>query len=428
VAAVSVTGNESHGTQRADVTTVEHAILTSLQIPLLVRKLEACLPCSLPLLRRIQFSPRLHQPVSATARIFLAACREKAQGGDGDDDTTATWHPDSWLSDLTCPVDDARPWLAAYIDLAPAGQTQVWLFGSWEASPAYPLPSSLSPLANLALTESSEQFPQMHKMLLQSLFAYISRDLVPLRPEQPPDEWLMLEREGKYLSKPYSKFKVLFGTVGEKLWGGFDRASLTRTDAGYHKFVFRIPYSPKNEDKEIDEADTDSAIAAQNLGNGQHAASLASMDTTIGLVPQPFLPADYSFGAMQDSYLQTVLDRTPIPRTLATLRELVSLGIFHTSSSTPVGWGFLGRDASLSSLHTEPEHRGKGLAVALGAELLRRGSTKEEKDRAGGWFWGHADVSKHNEASLRVMDKLGGKPKWMVRWNECDIRVLISSG
>jgi hypothetical protein len=196
---------------------------------------------------------------------------------------------------------------------------------------------------------------------------------------------------------------------------------------------------------------------------------------------------------MHDHDLQTVLDRTPIPRTLGTLRQLVSVGLFHeesecgntsTSSSSrtaPVGWGFLGKDASLSSLHTEVEHRGKGLAVALGAELLRLqqeqqqqqqqqcvaavdsqreengagvvggggGATEEETENndnndnnddarmakttpsakststSMSW-WGHADVSQDNIASQRVMEKLGGRPAWKVMWTEMDMRMLLT--
>jgi hypothetical protein len=84
------------------------------------------------------------------------------------------------------------------------------------------------------------------------------------------------------------------------------------------------------------------------------------------------LPDGFRLGDMRTQDLQLVLDRSPIPRTLTTLKQLVSVGLFHGERETPVGWGFLGKDASISSLHTEAEFRGKGLAVLLTMELLKR--------------------------------------------------------
>ena len=98
-------------------------------------------------------------------------------------------------------------------------------------------------------------------------------------------------------------------------------------------------------------------------------------------------------------------------------------------------------------MHTEEEHRGKGLAVMLGWELLRRqhvitSSDEQEKEEGialGGdvnsagadsgeetFTWAHADVSKDNIPSRRVMEKLGGKPMWMVMWTEVDMAEMLA--
>lgn len=88
----------------------------------------------------------------------------------------------------------------------------------------------------------------------------------------------------------------------------------------------------------------------------------------------------------------------------------------------PVSWVFLGYDGSLMTLHVEPEHRGKGLAVQVGQEVMRSGmsadsnlfelggDTSEEK----GWVF--ADVMVDNVASRRVMEKMGGEVEWTLAW------------
>ncbi|ETI20329.1 hypothetical protein G647_08363 [Cladophialophora carrionii CBS 160.54] len=426
---------------------IQSRVLNEHQIALLGRKLELHLPYSIPLLRRIQFHLQ-QERASTTARIFVAAVR-------GDDSTITRsnpepesepepeldrpWDLDAWL--LETQSSDDTPWIAAHVDLVNAGQTQVWVFGSWEEQAELSRPPTEShPMHNRRLLRHQ-------LLLLRALFTYISRDLIPLLPTTPPEEWLCLARTGKYLSRPYSRDKVLFGSVSDKLWHLFPESARTRTDAGYWKYLFCRDFTSE----------------------------------------APPLPPGYRFGGMQDDDLQTVLDRTPIPRTLGTLRQLVSVGVFHEGNTVrvpvpipvpvpvpapgAVGWGFLGKDASLSSLHTEVEHRGRGLAVALGAELLRRhqrqeqqqqqqqqpppppppvvvhsqcgrgdnGSQEERRDEdenareamttststSTSW-WGHADVSQHNAASRRVMEKLGGRPAWMVMWTEVDMCVLLA--
>ncbi|KAJ9614510.1 hypothetical protein H2200_002647 [Cladophialophora chaetospira] len=397
---------------------IESGALSPEQIAPLLNKLGSHLPYSIPLVRRIQFY--LHHPISPTARIFVAAVVE-SRGGQGHvdglsdearDGTGDSGELDLWLLE---PQSRKHPWITAHVDLAFAGQTAVWVYGSWESDLEDPMPSSLADSMEALELTHAEPHPT-RKALMRVLFDYISVELIPLRPTSPSEEWLGLERTGKYLSKPYSRDKVLFGTVSEKLWALFPREARTRTDPDYWKYIFKVDSKPQ---RQVEGRDSN--------------------------VPVPSLPAGYSFGVMKDENLQMVLDRTPIPRTLNTLRQFVSVGLFHESSQIPIGWGFLGKDASLSSLHTEPEHRGKGLAVALGAELLRKQhittSSDDGQERGGreggeingqvkgegGFTWAHADVSKNNKASLRVMEKLGGKPTWMVMWTEVNMSEVLSA-
>ncbi|KAK5540663.1 hypothetical protein LTR23_006124 [Exophiala sp. CCFEE 6169] len=246
---------------------------------------------------------------------------------------------------------------------------------------------------------------------MHELFTYIYTVLVPAMPLEPSDEWLQLKRTGKTLTTPYSRNKVLFGTVGEKLWHLFPQEARARTDPGYLKYVF----SP--EEKEDAANPTAAAAAATTTDNNENK------------------------------------NISTIPRTLSTLRQYVSVGIFSSSDDDynhtnpnpnprgPVAWGFLGKDASISSLHTEPAHRGKGLAVCLARELLHR--QRQRQTRAASPFpedtstpkggtgmemgcWAHADVSQDNIPSRRVMEKLGGKPMWMVMWTELDLEKVMS--
>lgn len=94
----------------------------------------------------------------------------------------------------------------------------------------------------------------------------------------------------------------------------------------------------------------------------------------------------------------------------------------------PIAWAFLGLDGPLATLHVEPEHRGKGLALALSRETMRRGmdangtfgagrngiEDKELAGRVGEWV--HTEVASYNQASKRVMEKVGGEVRSAVMW------------
>jgi GNAT superfamily N-acetyltransferase len=99
----------------------------------------------------------------------------------------------------------------------------------------------------------------------------------------------------------------------------------------------------------------------------------------------------------------------------------------------PIAWGFLGVDGALATLHVEPEHRGKGLAILLSKAVMRRGMAADGIFGAGSiqsgetsaqekvGEWTHTDVAGYNQASRRVMEKIGGKVLTTVTWTVIEL-------
>lgn len=289
-----------------------------------------------------------------------------------------TPHAQIWLAGTTIADSVNRKWLAAHIDLTNPGQTQVWTFASWEngfadeENPAHAI-------------RASPQFG-LFKELFDRLFLYLKHDLIPQLDPSPPPGWLRLKAEGKILSEPFSTSKVLFGTIAESLWPFLAAHKVSREDRPYLKYI----------------------VASRRGATG------------------PEAPVGLHFASMDERHLQTIIDRTNIPRTLETLRQLPSIGLY-TVEGVPVAWGLLGKDSSLSSLHTEPEYRRKGLAVLVAKRLLVEQAKffhEEDTDQESGGVpsvYSHADVSDKNIASRKVMEKLGGEVMWRVAWIEIDL-------
>lgn len=161
------------------------------------------------------------------------------------------------------------------------------------------------------------------------------------------------------------------------------------------------------------------------------------------------LPEGYVFDRVRREELALTMKRTEIPKTEETLAQLGNIGIRYTDSaqqqSSPDGmdegeltaWAFIGVDGSLSSLHVEPEHRGKGLAKAVCRRLF--GMLAEDPMgtgfRAVGGMgkggegvgvnpelgWASSDVALENLESAGVARGLGGREGWRVRWVSVDL-------
>lgn len=117
-----------------------------------------------------------------------------------------------------------------------------------------------------------------------------------------------------------------------------------------------------------------------------------------------------------------------IPRQDSTLRQLPSLALYPKEKSDPISWAFLSPDASLASLHVEPEYRGRRLAKILAAKLFAErmnvfwdvgdwiGAEGKGVDR-----WAHADVAIDNGPSNGVCKGLNGESTWNVFWVRVDL-------
>lgn len=469
---------------------IRYGILSAQQVQLLKDRLEAELPYTLPLLRRLEFEN--DHPSGPDAKVFVATAVHPPSAPTSTSKSTSTdvhqhasqvttdednhaWL-DTWLQQQNppSPQSSSSPWLAAHIELANQGQTQVFLYSSWanpeagvfvsalqkegahrlDGSLVFGDPSTSTPTSTSSSSSSSSSAStiptstSIHPYLMSTLFSYIYHVLVPLLPATPSDDWLELKRTGKYLSTPYDRAKVLFGSVHESIWPYFDPSAITRTDSGYWKYVFEVP-------RPWSSSSLSSAATTQKQQQQQQ--QHPHQDQI------PILPPDYRIGDLDTSHLQLALDRTPIPRTLTMLGKFVSAGIFYRDElNAPVAWGFLAKDSSISSLHTEDQHRGRGLAGHVARELLRRAVVKDEqrsnqgrdRGRGRGWgngpatgtgtgtetdehtrrnnsrvhhiyYYGHADVSESNVGSRSVMEKLGGVPTWKTAWTEINLRQVL---
>ena len=128
--------------------------------------------------------------------------------------------------------------------------------------------------------------------------------------------------------------------------------------------------------------------------------------------------------------------KTAIPRKARTMKLLPSVAVRRgvVEDGSIIAWGFLGPDGSLTTLHTEPEFRGKGLAKKVAWKLFGLlkshngdGSAEVEGQEAGfvgvrkGQEWNHSDISGPNPASEGVAKGLGGREGWECFWCWVDL-------
>ncbi|KAJ5210519.1 Acyl-CoA N-acyltransferase [Penicillium cf. griseofulvum] len=275
------------------------------------------------------------------------------------------------------------------------------------------LPSYLSYLAKSAQAKSAETGTT--PVLMSSIPNSTNRtanNTVTLIPAPDPQAFLigslhtglfsLLQRSGSYtLSNPIPNIRV----------HRFD-------DPPYYKYFFRrSEFGP----------DTESGKSA----------NLPFMD--------PPLPSGYRFHDREgrvgvlSKHLDLVQSRTHIPRPRTQLSMMPGMAVYFDSGSSdademPIAWGFLGVDGALATLHVEPEHRGRGLAVPLSKAIMRRGMSVDGVFGAGGvnsddsqtrervGAWAHTEVAGYNKASRRVMEKIGGQVLTTVTWTVIELQ------
>ncbi|KAJ9486221.1 hypothetical protein VN97_g7120 [Penicillium thymicola] len=156
------------------------------------------------------------------------------------------------------------------------------------------------------------------------------------------------------------------------------------------------------------------------------------------------LPPGYRFHDREgregvlSKHLDLVQSRTHIPRPRTQLSKIPGMAVYLDSTPSdademPIAWGFLGVDGALVTLHVEPEHRGRGLAVPLSKAIMRRGMAvdgvfgagsvnseySQTRERVGAWA--HTEVAGYNNASRRVMEKIGGQVLTTVTWTVIEL-------
>ncbi|KAI0600243.1 hypothetical protein F4775DRAFT_76952 [Biscogniauxia sp. FL1348] len=324
--------------------------------------LTAHLPHSLPLLRRLQFT-RFPGGITPHARILVATTPSSTSSSSSSPPPTTTTsaaeEEEEEASEQNPVTQEGQAFAAAYVDLSRGPETQVWLYSSLEHSPASP---SASPSDAIAISCATE--------LLRAVKRW--RD----------------GRGGAARGPDDHHDTVMLGTLSERLRRALDTGLLVFPYAEvYDKWLFRVPDLPDPADGHARVADR---LAARGGGG-------------------------WSWDAVRPRDIPLVLSRTHVPRKERTVKLLPSTAIY-LDDGTPIAWSFLGPDSSLSSLHCEKPYRGKGLAKAVAAKLLRD-HLKDYGDEEYGW----ADVAPDNPQSQGVCKSLGGKIGWQVSWSRIDL-------
>jgi ribosomal protein S18 acetylase RimI-like enzyme len=133
------------------------------------------------------------------------------------------------------------------------------------------------------------------------------------------------------------------------------------------------------------------------------------------------LPEGLRWGRMREQDMEIVQARTSIPRPKKTLLALESVGVFDERTDNAVAWAFLGVDGSLTTLHTEPEYRGKGIAKAVAARIFREYAPELALDDEG-TAWAYGNVYVGNVQSEAVCRSLGGESMWKTFWIRIGLR------
>ncbi|KAL3463952.1 hypothetical protein BJX64DRAFT_107959 [Aspergillus heterothallicus] len=381
----------------------------------LLSHLSAHLPHSGPLYRRIQYQVSHSSPTAHVFASFPEFETPQSASGSG---------PQG---------QEQGPWLAAYADIHRGPDTQIWLFSSLESSANSETESSQLPSESNGASDGSAsarlhpRAREITKNHLLSLFTYIQSTLVPAylsslsTTPTPVSTISATVDEGVPKIPAHAPTSYLLGTVHTLLESLIvelrEQGKLTiHRGAGVHYVKYCFP----NE-----------AFSAE--------------PTPSPLKEEQSTGAGYRFhdsagtSGIQGHHIDLVKNRTNIPRSREALLAMGGVALYHGdgpsasigkqgSGEMPIAWAFLGFDGSLSSLHVEPEHRGRGLAALVGREVMKRGVEVFEPEnscsgpRGTSEEWYYADVAVDNAASRRVMEKMGGVARWRVAWMVVEVQ------
>lgn len=359
------------------------------------------LPYSLAVLRRIQHN--FAYP-SSTAHVI------------------ATFPPQS---PTVSGLSPSSPWIVLIVDLFRGRETQAYIYSSLEKDGATRPQASENFVSKL--TAPPERLAEAQGQLL-ALLRYVKTNLLPeylaseastIDPLSSSNASTTTTPLAKVPAPPPTAF--LFGAMHTGLLALLTASGdyldpntipgvriIRRDDPPYIKYLF----PPETGRSSLDQ----------------------SGEPTTNALPQGYRFTDRKgrYGVLPHQF-DLVSSRTHIPRSRASLAKMAGVAIYYDGNTTdsteedeemPIAWEFLGFDGSLATLHVEPEHRGRGLAVQISKEIMRsrllEGAIfrqQGDKEEA----WGHADVAANNLASRAVMEKVGGKEAWADTWTVIEL-------
>ncbi|KAF9887556.1 hypothetical protein FE257_010134 [Aspergillus nanangensis] len=375
-------------------------------IPLLV----AQLPHSCSVLRRIQHTIRYP---SSTARIL------------------ATFPPG------TTPE---KPWLAAHVDLFRGRETQILVYSSLEAEHStsnesidtIDAPDDLRVFVFDASPAALAQARAQFLSLLTHVKTYFLPEYLTSLKNLAPDEASLqnTDNNNNNLIPPPDPHAFLLGSLHTGLFALLYQSGAYLTSSPLPCLrIHRLDNPPYY--KYIFPQSTFSTNDSTTLPPGYRYQDLHGRT---GVLPSQF---------------DLVQSRTHIPRPPKQLQTMPSVAIYFdgppsqdssrggrphhpVEDEDPVGWAFIGRDGALATLHVEPEHRGRGLALQLSKAVMRCGMDPKGVFGTGGGSggmtenggevlsrpgdWAHTEVAQMNGASRRVMEKVGGQVMSTVVW------------
>ncbi|KAF2855405.1 acetyltransferas-like protein [Plenodomus tracheiphilus IPT5] len=277
-------------------------------------------------------------------------------------------------------------WAAAYLDRSKRPETELWIFAAGE-DPDHSLPKEFCSGCRISILSlldymSTIPVPPMHQ---DNTFAMDLAEQHAIEHPTPGNNGRYALSLGTYMRHLLYPGVVTLGTCHHSVMqvcheAGVVRAEFPGPNAELNKFLFKISNLPETRD----------------------------------------LPKGLRWGRVREQDINIVKARTSIPRSTRTLLSLESLGVFDEASGTIVAWAFIGLDGSLTTLHTEAEYRGKGIAKAVAANVIKQyagGSAVDERGEA----WSHADVYTDNVQSEIVCRSLGGKAMWKCFWLRIDL-------
>ncbi|KAJ6112071.1 Acyl-CoA N-acyltransferase [Penicillium sp. IBT 18751x] len=343
--------------------------------------------------------------------------------------------------------DPGTPWLAARVDLFLGRQTQIVLYSSLESRTSLPpiapaTRSDGSPDPVISTFDADPAELDLARDQLLALMRHVKSNLLPeylasLAQSEPEpgsgseSAHSAAEEKTKILRTmnslplipPPSPRAFLFGAIPSAL---FVLLMRDRVFADANGQANPVP-----------------GLRIHRFDNPPYFTYLFSR-AIFGAMDTSTLPDGYRYHDRKDRFgvlpehLDLVQSRTHIPRPREQLLKMPGVAIYYDDNSRdgfgeeeeemPIAWGFLGVDGAVATLNVEPEHRGKGLAIALSRKVMREGivpggtfgaersDIQDEVLRGKLGEWVHTEVAQSNKASRRVMEKIGGEVMATVMW------------